>query len=70
MGGTVAVVNVNDVLDGHAALGVECVDRLLLNAYVPNLHVGGHVVPFITRHLGKPIPVGRRAGRHRQPLPS
>jgi hypothetical protein len=56
MGGTAAVVNVDDVLDGHVALEVECVDRLLLNAYLPNLQVGGQVVRFITRHLGKPIP--------------
>lgn len=31
-----SVVNINDVLDGHVALEVECVDRLYLNAYVPN----------------------------------
>ena len=49
------VTNVNDVLDGHVALEVECVDRLLLRAYVPNLQVGGQVSRFITRHLGKPI---------------
>ena len=52
---TVGVVNINDVLDGHVALEVECVDRLLLNAYVPNLQVGGQVSRFITGHLGKPI---------------
>jgi hypothetical protein len=56
MGGSGAVTNINDVLDGHVALETECVDRLLLNAYVPNLQVGGQVVGFITRHLGKPIP--------------
>ena len=55
MGGTAGVVNINDVLDGHLALEVECVDRLLLNAYVPNLQVGGQVARFITGHLGKPI---------------
>jgi hypothetical protein len=27
----------------------------LLNAYVPNLQVGGQVARFITQHLGKPI---------------
>ena len=51
-----SVANINDVLDGHVALEVECVDRLYLNAYVPNLQVGGQVVRFITGHLGKPIP--------------
>ena len=55
MAGTAGVVNVNDVLDGHVALDVECVDRLLVNAYVPNLQVGGQDARFITQHLGKPI---------------
>ena len=50
-----SVANINDVLAGHVALEVECVDRLLLNAYVPSLQVGGQVVRFITGHLGKPI---------------
>jgi hypothetical protein len=35
----VKVTNVNEVLEGHVTLGVECVDRMLLNAYVPNLQV-------------------------------
>jgi hypothetical protein len=56
MAGAAAVTNINDVLEGHIALEVECVDRLYLNAYVPNLQVGGQVVRFITQHLGKPIP--------------
>ncbi|MGH9263300.1 MAG: hypothetical protein ACRD1D_01280 [Acidimicrobiales bacterium] len=50
------MANINDVLDGHVALEVECVDRLYLNAYVPNLQVGGQVVRFLTEHLGNPIP--------------
>jgi hypothetical protein len=49
------VVNINDVLDGHVALEVECVDRLLLNAYVPCLQVGGQVERFCKQHLGQPI---------------
>ena len=52
----VSVVNVNDVLDGHVGLEIECVDRMLLNAYVPGLQVGGQVVMFLTRHLGNPVP--------------
>jgi len=50
-----AVVNINDVLDGHVALEVECVDRLYLNAYVPNLQVGGQVERFCKTHLDQPI---------------
>jgi hypothetical protein len=51
-----SVVTVNDVLDGHVGLAIECLDRIYLNGYVPNLQVGGQVVTFLTRHLGKPIP--------------
>src|SRR6266849_606487 len=51
-----SVTNINEVLEGHVALEVECVDRLYLNAYVPNLQVGGQVINFFTRHLGNPIP--------------
>jgi hypothetical protein len=51
-----AVVTVNDVLDGHVDLDVECLDRIYLNGYVPNLQVGGQVVSFMTAHLGNPIP--------------
>src|SRR5512143_1717457 len=49
------VVRVNDVLDGHVALDLECLDRVYLNGYVPNLQVGGPVVSFLTAHLGVPI---------------
>ncbi len=49
-------VTINDVLEGHVALDLECLDRIYLNAYVPNLQVGGQVVSFLTAHLGNPIP--------------
>jgi hypothetical protein len=51
-----AAVTVNDLLDGHVALDVECLDRIYLTGYVPNLQVGGQVVSFMTQHLGCPIP--------------
>jgi hypothetical protein len=51
-----AVTTVNDLLDGHVSLDVECLDRIYLNGYVPNLQVGGQVVSFMTAHLGFPIP--------------
>ena len=50
------VVTVNDVLEGHVALDIECLDRIYLNAYVPILQSSGQVVAFMTQHLGKPIP--------------
>ena len=47
-----ATVTVNDVLDGYVALDLECLDRIYLNAYVPNLQVGGQVVSFLTAAPG------------------
>jgi hypothetical protein len=51
-----AAMTVTDVLDGQVALDLECLDRIYLNAYMPNLHVGGQVVSFLPQHLGNPIP--------------
>ena len=50
------VVTVNDVLDGHVGLDLECFDRIYLNGWVPTLQVPGQVVGFLTGHLGFPIP--------------
>ena len=49
-------VTTADILDGHVSLDIECLDRIYLNGYVPNLQVGGQVVSFMTAHLGNPIP--------------
>jgi hypothetical protein len=51
-----SMANINDVIEGHVALEVECVDRLLLNAYVPGLQMPGQVVRFLTGHRGHPLP--------------
>ena len=51
-----STVTVNDVLDGQVKLDLECLDRIYLNGYIPNLQVGGQVVTFLTQHLGNPIP--------------
>jgi hypothetical protein len=61
----VSVANINDVLEGHVALEVECVDRLVLNAYVPGLQLPGQVVRFLVGHLGQPIPSPALLGRIR-----
>src|ERR1700678_2186067 len=50
------VVTAGELLDGHAVLDIECLDRIYLNAYVPVLQSSGQVVAFITQHLGMPIP--------------
>jgi hypothetical protein len=49
-------VSAGELLDGHSALDIECLDRIYLNAYVPTLQSSGQVVAFMTQHLGKPIP--------------
>ena len=51
-----ASATVNDLLDGHVVLDLQCLDRIYLNGYVPNLQVGGQVVSFMTKHLGNRIP--------------
>jgi hypothetical protein len=48
-------LSVEELLDGHVALEINCLDRIYLNAYVPNLQVSGQVVNFLTGHLGQPI---------------
>jgi hypothetical protein len=50
------IVTAGELLDGHSVLGIECLDRIYLNAYVPILQSSGQVVAFMTQHLGMPIP--------------
>jgi hypothetical protein len=50
------IVTVNEVLGGRAALDIECLDRIYLNAYVPILQSSGQVVAFMTQYLDLPIP--------------
>ncbi len=50
------VVTVNDVLEGHVALDLQCLDRIYLNAYVPKLQSSAQVVAFLSGHLGYPFP--------------
>jgi hypothetical protein len=52
----VPVGNVNEILAGHIVLDLECLDRIYLNAYVPNLQVAGQVVTFFAHHRNQPIP--------------
>jgi hypothetical protein len=50
------IVTVDEVLGGHVALDIECLDRVYLNAYVPILQSSGQVVAFMTQYLDLPIP--------------
>jgi hypothetical protein len=51
----VVPVTIGDVLDGHVALDLDCLDRLYLHGYLARLQVGGQVVQFL-RHRGFPVP--------------
>jgi hypothetical protein len=48
-------VSVNDLLDGHTALDIQCPDRVYLSGYVQKLQTSGGVVYFLHEHRGKPI---------------
>ena len=62
-------LTVNDLLDGHVTLDVECLDRIYLNGYVPNLQVGGQVASFMTAPSGLADPVAGDHGEDRHPVP-
>jgi hypothetical protein len=47
--------SVSDVLTDHVQFEVECIDRMYLNVFVPQLQRTGQVVGFLTRHRGYPI---------------
>jgi hypothetical protein len=48
-------VTVNEVLDGQAVLDLQCLDRIYLDANLPNLQFSGQVVSFLAAHLRLPI---------------
>jgi hypothetical protein len=50
------MTNVNDILRDHVTLTVDCMDRIYLNGYIPNLQVPGQLVNFLTKHRGNQIP--------------
>jgi hypothetical protein len=63
------LVTTSDILDGHVRLDIECLDRVYLNGYVPNLQVGGQVVQFLAvRGFAIPSPavVNRIGERFRE----
>src|SRR4051794_11731441 len=46
---------VADVLNDHVTFEVECIDRMYLNVYVPQLQHTGGLLGYVQRHLGLPI---------------
>jgi hypothetical protein len=63
------VITVNDVLDGHVVLDIECLDRIYLNAYVPILQTSSQVVAFLSGHLGFPFPLPGAVPADGRPVP-
>ena len=47
--------SVADVLADHVVIEVECLDRMYLNVYVPQLRYPAGLVGFVHRQLGLPI---------------
>ena len=46
---------VADVLTDHVVFEVECIDRMYLNVYVPQLQYDTGLVHYIHRQMGKPV---------------
>jgi hypothetical protein len=47
--------SVHDVLSEHVVFEVECIDRMFLNVYVPQLQYPAGLVGYVHRQLGLPI---------------
>jgi hypothetical protein len=63
------MVRTAEILDGHVSLDLECLDRIYLNGYVPNLQVGGQVVQFLASRgfpIPSPVVVGRIGDQFRR----
>jgi len=45
----------SEVLAGHVRFEIECIDRMYLNVFVPELQRTGQVAGFLMRHRGFPI---------------
>jgi hypothetical protein len=48
--------NINELLDDHVTLEVECLDRIYLNGYIPNLQIPGQLIAFLVGHRKQKIP--------------
>lgn len=47
--------SVRDVLTDHVEFEIECIDRMYLNVFVPELQRTGQVAGYLMRHRGFPI---------------
>jgi hypothetical protein len=41
------MTDINEILKEHVSLDIECIDRIYLNGYIPNLQVPGQLVKFM-----------------------
>src|SRR6266849_1778224 len=48
--------NVETLLRDHITLNLDCIDRLYLNGYVPQLQRPENLWWFLTQHRGWPVP--------------
>ena len=48
--------NINELLNDHVTLEVECLDRIYLNGYIPNLQIPGQLIAFLVGHRKQKIP--------------
>ena len=55
--------SVTDVLNDHVVFEVECIDRMYLNVYVPQLQYPAGLVGFVHRQLGLPIALTAPLGK-------
>jgi hypothetical protein len=44
--------SVHDVLTDHVQFEIECIDRMYLNVFVPELQRTGQVAGYLMRHRG------------------
>jgi len=49
------MITINEILKDHVTLDIECIDRMYLNGYIPNLQTSGQLVYFL-RQRGYQIP--------------
>ena len=47
--------SVSDVLTEHVRFEIDCIDRMYLNVYVPQLQYAAGLVGYVHRQLGLPI---------------
>jgi hypothetical protein len=59
-------VRLTDILDEHAVLDIECLDRIYLNGYVPALQTSGQLAGFVKNQRGYPVPSPAALGRIRE----